>query len=170
MFIVAVAMTVAGGGVARAGGEPYESPLREKCDEEIRKDGDWYRELADLFTNQLFFDPRTGESAPPEAALPRLPEHEAGYTSPMRAECTAEMKKDTIWMAKLRAYFDGRLSYDFQTRNSKVFTKNKQHVIGAYAAILIILVGFLVVMFLRQRKLMAEIERLREDVERAASE
>lgn len=165
--LLAGALMVAMSGAAIAGGEAYESPIKDACNAEIEKDGAWYRELGLLFANQMFFDPRTGVPALPEV---KLPEHEPGYTSPRRAECTEEMKKDNTWMAQLRSHYEGALSYDFQTRNTKVFTKNKQHVMGAYGALLVILVGFIVMMYLRQRKLAVELERLREDVSRAAKE
>jgi hypothetical protein len=161
-------MVMAAGGAVGAGGTPYESPIKGKCNDEILKDAEWHRELGNLFKNQLFFDPRTGAvAAHPEV---KLPEHEAGYTSAMRDECLAEMKKDGVWMAELRAYYDGLLSYAFQESMANSFATNKKHVIGAYAAILIFLIGFVVFMFLRQRQLVAEIDRLREDVEQAASE
>jgi len=165
--LLAGALMLVTTGAALADGEPYASPIKDKCNEEILKDADWYKQLATLFADQLFFDPRTGVSARPEV---ELPEHEPGYTSPMRDQCAAELKKDSTWMAELRAHYDGRLSYDFQTRNSRSFTRNKQHVIGAYAAILVILVGFVVTLLLRQRKLQDEIDRLREDVDRAAND
>ncbi|RMH43877.1 MAG: hypothetical protein D6689_03895 [Deltaproteobacteria bacterium] len=141
--------------------------LRARCDAEWQKDEAWYRDLRNLFINQLFFDPRTGAIANPPPALPAF---EPGYTSPMRDECTEAMRRDPKWMAELRAHFDGLLSYEFQERNASAAVKNNRHVVAAYAAILVLLVAFVVALFLRQRRLMADIERLREEVRRAADD
>lgn len=153
---------------AQDGDAPYASPIKDKCFEEIEKDAGWYNEFELLFQNQLFFDPRTPAEPRPPGDVP--PTHEPDYTSSMRAQCTEEMKRDASFMAQLRSHFDERLSYEFQRQNAGAFTTNKKHVIMAYAAFMMLLVGFLVGMFLRQRKLVAEIERLREDVKRSASE
>jgi hypothetical protein len=145
---------------------PYVSPIRGQCDAEIERDERWYNDLKQLFTNQLFFDARERAEPSPPA---RLPSHEAGYTSPMRAQCEAEMRLDRKWMAELRAHYDALLSFEFQDRNAGAFATNKQHVLMGYAAFLALLVGFCVALFLRQRSLVGEIQRLREDVERAAA-
>jgi len=167
LAIGGIMLTGAVAGGVSASPASYTSPLKNKCNEEIMKDAEWYRQLGHTFADQLLFDPRGTTAARPEV---KLPEHEPGYTSPMRAQCTEELKKDGVWMAELRAYYDGMISYDFHRRNANSFVTNKQHVIGAYAVILVFLVGFVVLLFLRQRELVAEIERLRDDVERAAAE
>ena len=50
--LLAGALMVAMSGTAAAGGEPYQSPIKEQCNEEILKDAAWYRELGLMFANQ----------------------------------------------------------------------------------------------------------------------
>jgi hypothetical protein len=92
------------------------------------------------------------------------------YESPMKEQCDQELARDSKWRAQLRAQFEAEDVYDWHARESRQFVTNKQHVVGAYAALLLIVIGFVVSLFIRQRKLMAEIARLRGDVERAAKE
>jgi hypothetical protein len=92
----------------------------------------------------------------------------APYASPLRTQCEAELGKDKKWHAELRAVLEGDLAYAWHDRESRAFLKNKQHVIAAYAVLWVLVAGFAAVVLLRQRRLSAEIARLREDIARAA--
>lgn len=130
------------------------------CNGEIAKDQDWHREL------RLHFDQHMGLETP-EAAKPN---QASGSGSPAREKCNALLMSTPKWHARWKAEFEGINAYEFHDRESRYLTTNKQHVFGAYAAFLGLLVVFLVVLFLRQRRLVAEIAQLREDVQRAAAE
>lgn len=88
------------------------------------------------------------------------------YESPMRDQCTEELRKDARWRAELRNQLRG----DVHTEDANLMLHNKRHVVIAYAAIWILAVAFLVLMWRRQRTLRNQIEELRQDVERAAKE
>lgn len=99
-----------------------------------------------------------------------LPAAAQPYESPMREECTAELNQDAKWMATLRAQVEDDLAYEWHDRNSSYFATNKKHVLIAYGALWVFVAGFAVYMFLRQRGLVDEIERLRAEVARAAED
>ncbi len=147
----------------------YNSPKREECTKEIEKDVDWFFALKDRYVDLFYFGaPDEAKAAREHETIP--PNFQEGYASPMRAECEAELAKDAAWRGSLQSYFGSLLAYEFHSRNAGAFTTNKKHVIMAYAAILVILVIGLVGLFFRQRKLLDDIERLRQDVDRAAAE
>ncbi|MBT8493609.1 MAG: hypothetical protein KJO07_11165 [Deltaproteobacteria bacterium] len=54
--------------------------------------------------------------------------------------------------------------------DAKAMLTNKKHVVMAYAAILVIMVGFLVMLLLRQNRLAEEIARLQDELEKAMKE
>ncbi len=106
-------------------------------------------------------DASADESAAAESAMAEPP-----YASPMREQCTEELRKDARWRAELR----NQLRDDIHSEDANLMLRNKRHVVIAYAAIWILAVGFLVLMWWRQRSLTSEIEALREEVRRAAKE
>jgi CcmD family protein len=85
------------------------------------------------------------------------------YVSPMQAECRAELEKD----ATLRAFCKDLWTAELHERDAANATTNKKHVVLAYAAIWIITMVFLVMMWLRQSKLKLEIDRLEKDLAKA---
>lgn len=88
------------------------------------------------------------------------------YASPMREQCTEELRKDARWRAELR----NQLRDDIHSEDANLMLRNKRHVVIAYAAIWILAVGFLVLMWWRQRALTKEIEELRASVRRATKD
>jgi CcmD family protein len=94
------------------------------------------------------------------AALPPPP-----YQSPMRDTCQAELDKDPVWSAALEQRYVG----EFHERESTVAMADQRHVYLAYGALWVLTAGFLALMFLRQRRLAAEIERLEDEVKKAAA-
>jgi hypothetical protein len=88
------------------------------------------------------------------------------YRSPMRAQCEAELDKDRGWWAELRQ----SVRPDVHEEDAKIMLRNKKHVVIAYGALWGLTVLFLVMMWLRQRRLVAEMERLAQQIARAASE
>ena len=90
------------------------------------------------------------------------------YQSPRlrREECETELKKDAIWRTDLR----DRLRQEVRVEDADEFLRNKRHVVIAYAAIWILSVGFLFILWRRQRGFAAEIALLRDELERAMSE
>jgi len=130
------------------------------CDIEIGKDQDWHYELRQHFDQHMGLET-------PAAAKPQ----EGGTAgSPAREKCNALLMSAPKWHAQWKAEFEGINAYEFHDREARYATTNKKHVFGAYAAFLSLFVIFLVVLFLRQRRLVAEIDQLREDVKRAAAE
>ncbi len=86
------------------------------------------------------------------------------YQSPMRAECEAELAKDKGWSAELK----DTLRPSVHEAEASLITRNNKHVVMAYAAIWILTVGFVILLWLRQRRLLAEIEALEKKVAKAA--
>lgn len=90
----------------------------------------------------------------------------APYASEMRDECIAEMEKD----ARILAACEESHSSKYQVQDAKRAVKDKQFVVAAYAAIWAILAIFVIIMWLRQRKLSVEITRLETELKKAAAE
>lgn len=90
----------------------------------------------------------------------------APYASEMREQCIAEMQKD----ARILAACEESHSSKYQVQDAKRAVKDKQFVVAAYAAIWAILAIFVVIMWLRQRKLSIEITRLEAELKKAAAE
>jgi hypothetical protein len=88
------------------------------------------------------------------------------YQSPIRDKCEAELAKDKAWAAELRN--DMRPAVHQEDAN--IIAKNKKHVVMAYAALWGLTVVFVVLMWLRQRRLQAEMERLAKQIAKAAAE
>ena len=90
----------------------------------------------------------------------------APYASEIRKQCIAEMEKD----ARILAACEESHSSKYQVQDAKRAVKDKQFVVAAYAAIWAILAIFVVVMWLRQRKLSLEITRLETELKKVAAE
>jgi len=88
------------------------------------------------------------------------------YRSPLREQCEAELEKDKTWQAELRQ----SVRPDVHQEDTNVLMQNKKHVVMAYAALWGLTVVFLVLMWLRQRRLLAEMERLASQIDKAAAE
>jgi len=88
------------------------------------------------------------------------------YKSPMRAECEAELEKDRGWHAELR----DSVRPDVHQEDANIIAKNKKHVVMAYGALWGLTVVFVVLLWLRQRRLLAEMERLAKQIAKAAAE
>ena len=86
------------------------------------------------------------------------------YQSPMRAQCEAELAKDKGWNAELR----DSLRPSVHEAEAALITRNNKHVVMAYAAIWILTVGFVVLLWFRQRRLLAELDALEKKVAKAA--
>jgi len=102
-------------------------------------------------------EPPTEPAARAEGVMPPPP-----YASPLRDECTAELRKDARWRAELRKQLRDKI----HDEDAALMLRNKRHVVYAYASIWILSVLFLVRLWWRQRRLTAEIEQLRADVRR----
>ncbi len=100
-------------------------------------------------------------SAQPAAAQPAEP-----YQSPMRAQCEEELAKDARWWAELRA----ELLPVLHEEETDAIVNNNRHVIMAYAALWVLVVFFVLFMWVRQRRLQEEIERLEQEVAKASEE
>jgi hypothetical protein len=88
------------------------------------------------------------------------------YSSPMRTDCTAELAKDKGWRAELR----NELRTEVHQEDADLTMTNKKHVVMSYAALWMLSVAFLVLLWLRQQRLSAEIARLESDLKKAAAE
>jgi hypothetical protein len=90
----------------------------------------------------------------------------APYSSPKRQECEAELAKDATWQFQLR----DSCRVQVHQEDANLFVKNKKHVVIGYAALWGLTVVFVVLMWLRQRRLMAEMDRLARQIAKAATE
>ena len=88
------------------------------------------------------------------------------YHSPLRATWRDEVRKDP----GLKADIEGALREAVHERESATFTRNNKHVVIAYAAIWVLTIGFVVLLFLRQGKLKEEIARLHRELGKAIKE
>jgi len=88
------------------------------------------------------------------------------YRSAMRDRCEAEIEKDKDWQAGLRQSCRTAVHQE----DTNILMTNKKHVVMGYAAVWGLTVVFLVLMWLRQRRLVAEMDRLSQQIAKAASE
>jgi hypothetical protein len=88
------------------------------------------------------------------------------YRSPMRDQCEAELGKDRGWQAELR----NEVRPDVHQEDANITMRNKKHVVLAYGALWGLSVVFLVLMWMRQRRLAAEMDRLAAQIAKAAAE
>jgi hypothetical protein len=106
---------------------------------------------------------KLAEPPPPEDPDPA--KRQAPYESSMRQQCEDELAKDHAWWFNL----EGRLRTHIHEQTAKEVTTNNRHVVMAYAAIWIIAVGFVVLLWRKQVALRAEIERLSKELSKAES-
>ncbi len=99
-------------------------------------------------------------------AQPAEPAADGPYTSAMRAQCEAELAKDKRWSAEL----SDSLRPSVHQADTNLMMTNKKHVVMAYAALWVCAVVFVVLLWLRQQKLSAEIARLEADLKKAAAQ
>jgi hypothetical protein len=95
------------------------------------------------------------------AAQPAKP-----YQSPIREKCEAEQAKDPVWQAEAL----NAMRPEVHQEDANIIVKNKKHVVMAYAALWGLTVLFVVLMWLRQRRLLAEMDRLAQQIAKAAGE
>lgn len=88
------------------------------------------------------------------------------YQSPKRAECEAELAKDKGWDAELR----DSLRPDVHQAEAALIQKNERHVVMAYAGLWILTVGFVILLWFRQRRLVAELDALEKKLAKAAED
>jgi hypothetical protein len=88
------------------------------------------------------------------------------YQSAMRAQCEQELAKDVAWQAELH----NALRPVVHQADATLIAKNHRHVVMAYASLWGLTVIFLVLLWLRQRRLVAEMDRLGQQIAKAASE
>ena len=88
------------------------------------------------------------------------------YRSEMREQCEAELAKDKLWSAEL----EESVRPSVHEADANVMLKNKKHVVMAYGALWVLTVAFLVLLYMRQRKLVTEIARLEAKIAKAAEE
>ena len=131
---------------------------RKTCEAELQKDKHWTGDLA----NELLS----------LAGIPRIAQAEEGdYQAPpnVRTQCTAELKRDAQWRNELRkdylipkAHSAAREFFraEVHEEDAKLMLNNKKHVVMGYAALWGLVVALVVLMWVRQRKLNAEIARL----------
>lgn len=101
-----------------------------------------------------------GPPAPPDPDPSKRPPF---YHSPMRQTCEDELSKDPDWWFNL----ESRLRTQIHVQTSREVTTNNRHVVMAYAAIWIIAVAFIVLLWRKQVALRAEIDRLARELAKA---
>jgi len=106
-----------------------------------------------------------GQAAKP-APPPGMAQPTQSYNSPLRGQCEDELRKDDAWRASL----EKQLRVKVHQEDHDLIAKNHKHVFMAYSALWIIIVVFVTAMWIKQRSLRAEIERLQRDVERATED
>jgi CcmD family protein len=88
------------------------------------------------------------------------------YRSAMRSQCEDEIEKDADWRADIKL----RIAPEVHAEDAQQMLTNRRHVVMAYAALWVLVAGFVVFMWMRQRGLQAEIERLEREIAQAAKE
>ncbi|HUQ08072.1 MAG TPA: hypothetical protein VM261_36505 [Kofleriaceae bacterium] len=104
-------------------------------------------------------------AGPPPPQDPDPAKRPPPYESPQRQQCEDELAKDHAWWFNL----EGRLRTQIHVQASREVSTNNRHVVMAYAAIWLIAVGFVVLLWRKQQALRAEIERLSKELSKAES-
>jgi len=84
--------------------------------------------------------------------------------------CEDEFRKDKVWQAQWKSVLKKDLKPEVHETESRRFATNNKHVVMAYVAIWLIVVGLFVMMWLRQSKLMEEISRLESELKKVSDE
>lgn len=82
----------------------------------------------------------------------------------IRAQCEEALRNDAQWRAELKQ----QLAAEVHQQDASLMLTNKKHVVMAYAALWILVAGFVVFMWLKQQGLKAEIARLESEIRDAA--
>lgn len=82
----------------------------------------------------------------------------------MKLTCEDELAKDQAWFDNLKGRLSEKLNRDIHKNAAHYATANNRHVIAAYAAFWVLTVGFVLMMWRRQRALQAELARLERDL------
>lgn len=104
-------------------------------------------------------------AGPPPKAEPGKPAPPSQH-SPMRQVCEDELIKDHDWWWNLVA----RLRTSEHNQTAREITTNNRHVVAAYAAIWLLAVGFVLIMWRRQQAMKLEIGRLEEQLRKVEEE
>ena len=88
----------------------------------------------------------------------------------MRPTCEDELAKDRDWFDNLKGRLADKLNRDIHTNAAHYATANNKHVVAAYAVFWVFTVGFVLMMWRRQRALQAELARLERDLAKALKE
>jgi hypothetical protein len=102
-------------------------------------------------------------AGPPPPQDPDPAKRPPTYESPMRQQCEDELAKDHAWWFNL----EGRLRTQIHVQASREVSTNNRHVVMAYAAIWLIAIGFVVLLWRKQQALRAEIDRLSKELSKA---
>jgi CcmD family protein len=100
------------------------------------------------------------------APVVALAQPAAPALTPKQEECLQEIKNDPSF----NAFIEEGARYAFHRDETSKLTRNNEHVVLAYAAIWVLTVFFVVLVFLRQGKLKAELARLQAEVARATKD
>lgn len=98
-------------------------------------------------------------AGPPPPVEPGKPPPPSQH-SPMRQVCEDELIKDHDWWWNLVA----RLRVSEHNQTAREIRTNKRHVVYAYAAMWLLAVGFILIMWRRQQAMKAEITRLEQQL------
>jgi CcmD family protein len=88
------------------------------------------------------------------------------YRSAMRSQCEDELARDADWRADVKL----RLAPEVHAEDAQQMLTNRRHVVMAYAVLWVLVAGFVVFMWMRQRGLQAEIARLGREIEQATKD
>lgn len=106
---------------------------------------------------------RLAEPPAPRDPAKKPDPNEVKYESPSRQLCEDELVKDQEWWFNL----EERLGRRIHRQAAQEITTNNRHVAFAYAAMWLLAVGFVVMLWRRQQALKAEIERLARELKKA---
>jgi hypothetical protein len=106
-----------------------------------------------------------GQPAFGQEPKPTVPENTPAtppppQASPMRAQCEAELAKDATWMAELKQ----SIRPEVHKEDAEQMLNNRKHVVAAYAVLWGLTVLFVLLMWMRQKRLAADMKRLEEDL------
>jgi hypothetical protein len=104
--------------------------------------------------------------ATPGAGAPAAATAGAPYRSAMRSQCEDELARDADWRADVKL----RLAPEVHAEDAQQMLTNRRHVVMAYASLWVLVAGFVVFMWMRQRSLQAEIARLEREIVQATKD
>ena len=81
--------------------------------------------------------------------------------------CEGELAKDQAWFNDLKGRLADQLNRNVHAEAAHYATTNNKHVVAAYAVFWVLTVGFVLMMWRRQRALQGEITRLERDLAKA---